>query len=478
MAAMSDHELLLRHAMKWAQQRKLPLDREVLEQVLDLRDFHDEQRPQAWPVGSAEHLMLVRWPSHGPSQVPDPDLLVGTLDTFWRFLRGSGRMATGSAEPKALAKEARRAAPQMAAACADPANHSVTKNLTDFGASIGISLEGAESLDEVQERMDQITEAWNDLPMEERLRRSPGKSAHQGSIPGQRATGLAQGLLEGATGVFDGPAGGPPFWPEAPDPDEEALMPRKDRAVVARQLQQSPFLQQVLRLANWVGQGRAVTATGVLRLAEARTAYAELDLHAWEVRHREHWARGAETPRPAARPDPDTILADLRSSADLHSLHRLWEGATIGGLIDVGRTKARQVEVEGRTTDDWLHLGMVLLTGLHLSQPEWSGHRPLLLGALLMLLVHGAVDVEELQDWWWGNPENYLGSSAGRTLEEKDRLHLRPISDDVVRSLLAEFADTGVWRRDGDVLHQTDLGYEFALLLASLDEEELFEEDD
>ncbi len=70
--------------------------------------------------------MLVRWPAHGPSPTPDVEALVQTLDSFWRFLRGRGRMASVSAEPKALVEEARRAAAGMREACADPARRSAT----------------------------------------------------------------------------------------------------------------------------------------------------------------------------------------------------------------------------------------------------------------------------------------------------------------------------------------------------------------
>ena len=110
---MDQHELLIRHAVAWADKRKQPLDRELLKTVLNLRDFHDATAPQEWQAGSAEHLMLVRWPSHGPSGVPDVDRLVETLGSFWRFLRGTGRMASSSADPRELAKEARRAAPRQ-----------------------------------------------------------------------------------------------------------------------------------------------------------------------------------------------------------------------------------------------------------------------------------------------------------------------------------------------------------------------------
>lgn len=468
---MGDHDLLIRHAVKWAATKKLPLDAAVLETVLDLRDLHDEQRPQAWPSGSAEHLMLVRWPSHGPSEVPDPDHLVATLDTFWRFLRGSGRMAAGSADPKSLTKEARRAASRMVEACADPVRHGATKNLLEFGRSLGIDPDGAASVEELQERLDLIVQAWNELPTEERLRLSPGPSAHQGSAPGVRATSMAQSLamgdLPGAQRLLD-------TWDDGPGSGDEELMPRRDPAVVARQVQASPFVQQVLRLADWVGQGRGVTATGVLRLAEARSAYADLGLREFDERRLHRRSRYAGW----AGPDPDEVLARLRSAADLRSLDRLWQAAVAAQLIDVGRTRARQVPVEGRSTDEWVQLGMLSLTALYLSLPGWSSTDELLFAAVLMLLAHGETTLEELQEWWWTSPHNYLGAVVAADHDEETHQHLRLVSDDTAAAALVEFDDTGVWRRTGDRLHQTDLGYEIALLFASLKDQGLLGEDD
>lgn len=55
---MNDHELLIRHAVAWADKRRQPLDRDLLETVLQLRDFHDASAPQEWPeLHRAPHEM-------------------------------------------------------------------------------------------------------------------------------------------------------------------------------------------------------------------------------------------------------------------------------------------------------------------------------------------------------------------------------------------------------------------------------------
>ena len=43
---MDQHELLIRHAVAWAEKRQQPLDRDLLETVLNLRDVHDLSAPQ------------------------------------------------------------------------------------------------------------------------------------------------------------------------------------------------------------------------------------------------------------------------------------------------------------------------------------------------------------------------------------------------------------------------------------------------
>ena len=136
---MNDHELLLRHAERWASEKKRPLDTDLLVTALDLRATHDGLAANNWRAGSVRHLMLTRWPAHGPAGVPDVASLVDSLDTFWRFLRSTGRMAGASAEPKALLTEAKAAAKRMPEACADPSRHGTAKSLLAFGRDLGIT---------------------------------------------------------------------------------------------------------------------------------------------------------------------------------------------------------------------------------------------------------------------------------------------------------------------------------------------------
>lgn len=454
---MDQHELLIRHAVAWADKRRQPLDRDLLETVLNLRDFHDLSAPQEWPAGSAEHLMLVRWPSHGPSGVPDVDRLVETLDSFWRFLRGTGRMASSSADPRALTKEARRAAPHMPDACADPTRHGAAKSMVEFGESIGLSLDGAGSMEELNERMQRIVEAWNALPDDQRMALAP-TTAHQGSLRGMAATDLMASLMEDDEG-------------EAHDVfglgDEHGNIPFAEVTDVAADVRDAPFVQQCRRLVEWVGErGREITSKEVLRLAPAREAYDVLRLGEWE-READRLAYGdlvTELP-----PESEELLLaaardSFRSAAECRPLDRLWTACLEAGLIELSRTRAYAAWDEPTSEEEWRHLGIVLASALLIHAAPV--HVSLLMGALLHLLdpARESMPLTELEDWWWQSPKNHH-TLVGRRDETARRR-----SDSALHRALHEMEDLRVWRRDGDALLPTAFGHDVALLAAALAE--------
>ncbi|WP_122263823.1 hypothetical protein [Ornithinimicrobium cerasi] len=461
---MDDHELLIRHAVAWADKRRQPLDRDLLETVLQLRDFHDASAPQEWPEGSAEHLMLVRWPSHGPSGVPDVDALVATLDSFWRFLRGTGRMARASAEPRALTKEARRAAVQMPEACQDPARRSASKTLMEFGESIGLTLDGAESVEEVNARLQQIMHAWNDLPDDQRMTLMPG-SAHHGSVPGVAATDLVSSLLDDEADEDDDP------WGLA---DENGMIPFADLAEVAADVRDAPFVHQCRRLVEWVGKGREITYKDVLRLAPAREAYDVLRLAAWERADSSLVLGGDLLDSP---PEVEELWAaasrdSFRSAADCRALDRLWVPCLGAGLLELSRSRAYGTWDEPGSDEEWRHRGVMLAGSVLINLPPT--HVAPVMGALMHLLDPGreSVPLRELEEWWWQSPRNafaHLGQGEGEAM-------VRGWSDQAMHRALHEMDDLRVWRREGDLLRPTAFGHDVALLAASLAEQGMIEE--
>lgn len=364
----SPHQMLLRHCAAWAAEKGRPFDPELTERLLTLRDTYDELEPTWWPEGSVEHLLVVRWPAKGEVEPPPADDVVASLETYFRFLRNTGRMAARSAEPAALVKEARRAAPRMAEAAGDRTQWSPTKVMLEHGKTLGLTLDGAEDVAELQARMHQIVDAWNSLPDDERRRLMPG--------PDPAA------LVE-----------------EEPDAVVELLLGFADRLptgelpgveVVGPQFAASSYLQQALALARWVGDGRQVTDTEVLRLAPSREAYAALGL---EARTRAR-LQGFDW-------DPAVIERELarpwRSAADCDALDRLWTAALTCGLVTLAGRKV-VARIPGTEPDDeqWVQWGLAAGFGL-LDRLEWT--KPLIHLLVVQALMTSYVGGSSLVGW-------------------------------------------------------------------------------
>lgn len=430
---MDEHELLLRHAERWAAEQDRPFDRDLVGLVVRLRADHDGLAANLWPGGSAEHLMLERWPAHGPVGPPDIDTLLASLDTYWRFLRATGRMAAASAEPALLRKEAKRAAKRMPAACADTSRYGAAKSLLGFGNEIGLALEDVADEDQFQARLQQITDAWNALPIDERRRRS-GATVGIGGFPG---SGL----------------------PDESDGLDDSYVPN-DPSVSAPYIRSSEFIRKVLDLAAWVGDGREVTATDVLRPAVAREAYAALDLWSWEQRS-DLYALAATNDDPAAAEAARVALSRWRTAADCLPLDRLWLPAVTTGLVRIkGRRATYDATLVPTTDDEWTHLGLGLLLFLTYRMGEVSPSSPLL-GVLLSLQpeLGGPTTEDELKDWWWDSPTNARSEGLSEVSWG------RQVIDAELSRCLRMFDDCGLWIHEGSRLVATPLSWDFALTL-------------
>lgn len=148
---------------------------------------------------------------------------------------------------------------------------------------------------------------------------------------------------------------------------------------LAEQAAASPMVRRGVALARWLGDGRALTPSRLLRPADAVRAVAELDLDhrilpptldpdAEDAATRHPWSR----PKPATRPrpsekdgepqqatlfdDPVAVAADvqdtvsggvpdpgtrrIRSAKDLPQLHLLWSACLAAGLIEIRANRA------------------------------------------------------------------------------------------------------------------------------------------
>ncbi len=219
----------------------------------------------------------------------------------------------------------------------------------------------------------------------------------------------------------------------------------------------------------WVGEGRPVTATQVLRLAPAREAYAVLDLWEWD-RARFALFPGGEHLGDLS-PETDALgrkatMESFRSSADCEPLDRLWLAGREIGLIDVERTKATGSWTEPVTDEEWRQRGMGLVGSLlvHMS----SVHLAPVLGTLLLLLDRGrdSIGLGELEEWWWNSERNWHGELKGLAVTS-----LRPRSDQWLHQPLHQLEDTGAWRREGGRLYATALGHDLAIVGVHLAQE-------
>lgn len=446
---MSAHELLIRHALNWASSKHRELDPDLLATVLDLRSDYDEAPAMAWPTGSAEHLLLVRWPAQPPQIELDTTALQQTLDTFWRFLRATGRMSRDSAAPAALVKEASKALPRMGAADDDRKNWSQGRVLTEFGRSIGIDLEMSQDTDEAQRKLSQIQAAWNSLPQSERLRLMPDPTPK--SVAGQRFTDLINQSIQ------------PNYPADADDsfgPDE---LRRGDPAVAAQQVRDSEFVNACLRLAEWVGPRREVTSIGVLRPKFAREAYDAVDVFAWERLH-DRTYRDVDLP-PEAWEVMATNARDYWTSAgDCIGLDRLWYACESAGLVRISTTVAQRGNRPPDDDSDWLMLGLTLVFAL-VSRFDQDRVHPLI-GILLMgaVLEDGLVPVDAVKEWWRAR-RGFDQLVAARGLEDAE--FYGQLYDGMVDFVLDMFDDTGLWVCDGDGLEVTDFGLELGVVLSN-----------
>jgi hypothetical protein len=345
----SPHGLLLTHLEKWAAAKRRPVDLEVLDLLLELRANYDDLEPTYWPSDSVADLLLRLVPAKGPQEPMEPDIVVSTLDSYFRFLRNTGRMAPRSASPAELVKEARRSARQMESAVSDRANWSPGKVLLDFGSQLGISLDDGADTDTIQARLDAIQNAWNDLPIHERQRRMPkptDRRDESGSDRAMSAFGTGNEIDALILGFrYELPTG------QLPVPAETAPIVRE-----------AGLLAMVEKLSSWVAPKTEITATTVLRPAEAHRAYADLGLRSW-ARERARISLADYTPPRIEEIGFEEFLDKIaderwRSARDCQALDRLWVAAIGCGAI---RTRGKYVYPawpDGLDDESWLGHGL------------------------------------------------------------------------------------------------------------------------
>lgn len=410
-----DPSTLLQHAQDWANARKRPFDRALVALALRARPSDVDQMGQCWRTGSAEHLMRHVERSQAVD-VTAVSAMVDGLDTFWRFLRATGRMRSGSAEPKELTREARRAARRMTLS-APTAEASLT------------------AVDE---------------PLTAELLRGTLDGLRRRTQEGD-ATDIARHLEHWGPEHFsdddvhhdDDDWGDEDGWGDEDDWEDDLarqddlmeqtweLLPGREfdwmedhlLAVPTQDVQESRLIRDCLRLARWVGSGRRVTSDGRLGPADLQEAH------------------GALQPQGSGEPE---------------GLHALWEACVAADLITVESTVARatpSAQPDPPAGTEWAELAQTAIIAALLVRLRELPFEPLL-RVLFPFLREGVdrVEVTEVRDWWWSHRAN-IWSALGTQAPA-----VRQLSDREVDRVLTHAEDTGIWRREGTVLHQTPLG--------------------
>ena len=273
-----DVDALCREVSDWARATGPGIDDEAIGLVLHFRHDFLDSNLGTWRAGDIEELLLGVFPR---KVVTDEAVLTAVPDAteaLLCFLDQRGWLSADSAPLPVLLRALRRVAPQLPAVMADTSAYGPAKALW-----LTMLAEGIDPTDR------RATEAW--------MRDFNSRPAAQ------------RDMLLGDWG------GREPTEPLSLPP--VLVAPESELAAAARA---SALLAQLRRLAEWVGAGRPVTDTGVLRVAAAKAACRALEL--------------------IEDPYEQVVLANLRSARDLPSLHRLWTLAVECDLVAVDGRRA------------------------------------------------------------------------------------------------------------------------------------------
>ena len=266
----------------------------------------------------------------------------------------------------------------------------------------------------------------------------------------------------------------PSSLPDSPlfefDEAGNLLLPEPlDLAASATQARASGFMQRILAPAEWVGDGKPITATDTLRPAVGQQAYLNLKLRHWEreIEGRTHGARLERVPDGA-----DDEAPTWRSATECFALERLWRPALLAGLITTsGRTARFEPSAVPTEATGWLRLALVVTS---VSLAGWNDGESLDLAIETLTSIdaeHGdAARPEEITDDWWDSPANSWHAARESDVDDEwpdtaNESLLRDISDQEVAAWLASFADHGIWREQKGRLIGTEFGRNVLIML-------------
>ncbi len=123
----------------------------------------------------------------------------------------------------------------------------------------------------------------------------------------------------------------------------------------------TPFVAELLDFAAWVGDGKEVTNSKVLRPGVARSAYRDLGMWSWERDdiQLDFGAIGV-TAKPTV-PDAvqqERMLRTWRTAADCRPIERLWDASVATGIVTVGSRWAHASWSPPATPNEWHDLSL------------------------------------------------------------------------------------------------------------------------
>ncbi|MBB2994666.1 plasmid pRiA4b ORF-3 family protein [Paeniglutamicibacter cryotolerans] len=149
-------------------------------------------------------------------------------------------------------------------------------------------------------------------------------------------------------------------------PTPALLVPRIPLDEEIQAFEATPLVRHALSLLAWVGRGKAVTATGALRLADIEPAAASVGISAIGTRKRfdemESLMPGVGEPDELTGSSP---TYQVRTMREVPLLNPLWEAMQTSGMLETGVTKvapARPLGAPGISDQEKLEAYRALLT--------------------------------------------------------------------------------------------------------------------
>ncbi|GAA5084789.1 hypothetical protein HNP84_010155 [Thermocatellispora tengchongensis] len=403
-------DLLVRRCLDWAGERGLPADGLVLAAALDSRHRSRDGRLAFWNAEQVRRFLLEWIPQYVVAPRDVLDAAPRSLVTLLRYLAATGLRDPRGASVEELSAVVGETVAEYPAALDDPARQGIAKFWAQTALDSGVDLTRPKELARFQRDLD------------------AGRVAYDADA----LDAVVEARFVGA------------------GPDEERAYPQPPitlppAAELAEAAGRSEIVRRLVALAEWAGaDGRALTGTGNLRLADARelaellgTGEQDLKVRSAAEMRRVNlmvtWAKNARL----VRVSKGRLLRVAKAAPLLRDPERLWIrafevffdlGAAIGAPASGWDVQSVLVELFDEVMPDVLNSAYGL--------PGW-------------------VPVVRLQESVWLACQEYFRIGAG--MDHSDR---EQADEDLVAALevLAELGAVELSHGVADALYSSDLG--------------------